>query len=538
MKVFTGQQMKEFDARAMREFAIPSLLLMENAGRSVCELLFEHLPDLPRKRVAIVAGKGNNGGDGLCVARHLLTRGVPPAHLSAFVVGEPEKLSEETATQAGILERFGLKIRYLTSEGDLTVLDEALSQADVVLDALLGIGVKGPVRGLLGPVMERINASQAFVVSVDLPSGVDADTGRVGGVAVRADLTITLEAPKLGLLLYPGRDHAGGIAVARLGYPPPLYEPFETGLELVDERFVREALPQRRAYSHKGTYGKALIVAGSRGLSGAAILTAEAALRAGTGLVYLAYPQSLSTIIESRLLEAVKLPLPESAGALAESATGVITDFMGKQGVNALAVGPGLSRAPHVPKVLAELLPEVDVPLVIDADGINALASPEGRKVLERAAKGTPVVLTPHPGELSRLVGRPTSDIEAARVEIAREVAREFHVILVLKGVPTVTALPSGRVYINSTGNSGLATGGSGDVLTGLIVGFLAQGVPPEDAAPAGVFLHGLLADRLRERTGERAMLPRDLLEILPQVLRELEQGGDAYEVSRDHRAG
>ena len=515
--------MKEFDAQAMRDFAIPSLLLMENAGRSVCELMLQHVPELATKQIIIVAGKGNNGGDGLCVARHLLVRGLPKERLRTFLVGEPEKLSEETATQAEILERFGLKIRYLTSESDFTTLDEALSQADVLLDALLGIGVKGPVRGLLGPIIERINKSKAFVVSVDLPSGVDADTGHVGSVAVRADLTITLEAPKLGLLLYPGREHAGEVVVAKLGYPPSLYQAFETGLELVDERFVQEKLPPRKAYSHKGTYGKALIVAGSRGLSGAAMMTAEAALRAGTGLVYLAYPQSLSPIIEARVLEAVKLPLPESEGALTESAAERILQFVDEQEVNVIAIGPGLSRQPAIPKLLKQLLPKLQIPVVIDADGINALASVEGRKLLTRTSKNTPIVLTPHPGELSRLIERSVPDIEEDRVGVAREVARNFNVILVLKGVPTVTALPSGRAFINSTGNSGLATGGSGDVLTGLIVGLIAQGMHPEEAAPAGVYLHGLLADRLKPKTGERAMLPRDLLSVMPEVLKKFE---------------
>ncbi len=523
MKVFTGQQMKAFDARAMRDFALPSLLLMENAGRSACDALFEHLPDLLKKQVVIVAGKGNNGGDGLCLARHLLARGLPASRLKALVVGNPDKLSEETRTQAEILERFGLPIRYVRSEGDLGVLEETLRGADIVVDALLGIGVKGPVRGLLKPVIEFINQSQAFVVSVDLPSGVDADTGHVGGVAVKAHLTITLEAPKLGLLLYPGRDYAGEIVVARLGYPPPLHEQFETGLELVEAGFVRDRLPRRRAYSHKGTYGKALIVAGSRGLSGAAIMTAEAALRAGTGLVYLAYPQSLSPMIEARVLEAVKLPLPEREGVLAESAADPVLHFIHEQEVNVIAVGPGLSRQPTISQLLKQLLPKLKISIVIDADGINALASPEGRKLLKKTAKDTSIVLTPHPGELSRLIERSVPEIEQARVDVALDVAREFNVVLVLKGVPTVTALPFGKVYINNTGNSGLATGGSGDVLTGLIVGLIAQGMPPEEAAPAGVFLHGLLADRLKPKTGERAMLPRDLLAVLPDVLKEFE---------------
>ncbi len=526
MKVFTGQQMKAFDTRAMRDFALPSLLLMENAGRSACDALFEHIPDLLKKQVVIVAGKGNNGGDGLCLARHLLARGLPASRLKALVVGSPDKLSEETRTQAEILERFGLPIHYLQGEDDLPALEEALRSADVVVDALLGIGVKGPVRGLFKPVIELVNKSQAFVVSVDLPSGVDADTGHVGGVAVKAHLTITPEAPKLGLLLYPGRDYAGEIVVARLGYPPPLHEQFETGLELVEERFVRDRLPRRRAYSHKGTYGKALIIAGSRGLSGAAIMTAEAALRAGTGLVYLAYPEGLSPVIEARVLEAVKLPLPEREGALSEDAAEPLLRAIEELGVDAAAIGPGLSRRPPIVELLERVLPrlpQLKIPVVIDADGINALASPEGRKLLKKTAKDTVIVLTPHPGELSRLIEKPVAEIERARVDVVLNVAQEFNVVLVLKGVPTVTALPSGKVYINSTGNSGLATGGSGDVLTGLLVGLIAQGMPPEEAAPAAVFLHGLLADRLKPKTGERAMLPRDLLAVLPDVLKEFE---------------
>ena len=521
MKVFTGAQMKEFDGRAMRDFAIPSLILMENAGRGIGDMLFERVPELPVCRVVIVAGKGNNGGDGLCAARHLLRRGVPPEALDVFVVGPSGKLSEETKTQAEILERFGLKIRHLQREKDLTLLDEALSQADVVLDALLGIGVKGPVRGLLGPIIERINESYAFVAAVDLPSGLDADTGHVESIAVRADLTITLEFPKVGLLLYPGREHAGEIVVASLGYPPLLTSSFETGLELVDEAFAREKLPQRRAYSHKGTYGKALIVAGSTGLSGAAIMTGEAALRSGTGLVYLAYPEGLSSIIESHLLEAVKLPLPEAEGALAEGSAEIILKFIQEQGINVMTIGPGLSRRRSIPKLLEKLLPRLNVPVVIDADGINALATPKGRGLLK--SLGTPMVLTPHPGELSRLIDQEISHIERDRVGIARQVAHDLNAILVLKGVPTVTALPSGESFINSTGNSGLATGGSGDVLTGLIVGLLAQGMPPEDAAPVGVYLHGRLADRLKPKTGERAMLPRDLLSAMPEVLHEFE---------------
>lgn len=518
MKVLTGRQMKEFDAEAIKNYSLPSLILMESAGRAVVQALLERVQELGAFHMVIVAGRGNNGGDGLCAARHLLSLG---ASVEAFVVGSPDKLSEETRIQAEILEGFGLEIRYLTEEGELGELEQALSRADVVIDALLGIGVKGPVRGLIKPVIERINQSDVFVVAVDAPSGVDADTGAVAGAAVEADLTVTLEHPKLGLLLYPGRGHAGEIVVSKIGYPELLRQTFQSGLEWVDEGYVRARLPQRRAYSHKGDYGKVFILAGSRGLTGAAVMAAEAALRSGAGLVYMGYPESLSPIIESRLLEAVKLPLPESDGALAEGALKPIQEFIAEIDIDVLAVGPGLSRAKGVAALLKKLLPKVEVPLVIDADGLNALASPQGLKVIRRLK--APAVLTPHPGELSRLIGRKISEIEADRVGAARETAESLDVILVLKGVPTITALPSGEIFINSTGNSGLATGGSGDVLTGLIVGLIAQGMPPEEAAPAGAYLHGLLADRLKGELGERAMLPGDLIKVIPQVLKEFE---------------
>jgi len=517
MKVLTGQQMKDFDLQAIQEYAIPSLILMENAGRSLAQALPKHIPHLSRCHIVVIAGKGNNGGDGLCVARHLLNAGAP---VEVFIAGSPDELSEETRTQAEILERSAAKIFYL-ADGKLSRLKASLQQSDLVIDALLGIGVKGPVRGILQPIIEQINRCKAFVIAVDLPSGVDADTGHVSNVAVEADLTVTLEYPKLGLLLYPGRDYAGEIIVTPMGYPSALKKAFQSSMEWVDEEYVRPRLPGRKAYSHKGDYGRLLLIAGSRGLSGAAMLAAEAALRSGAGLVYMGYPQSLSAVIESRLLEAVKFPLPEVAGALSEQALETIEALMSEPGMDVLAIGPGLSRQPSVVKMIHKLLPKVKIPLVIDADGLNALATPQGRRIIKQLKASA--ILTPHPGELARLMDQEVSAIEADRVGIARKSARDWGVVLVLKGVPTVTALPSGELFINSTGNSGLATGGSGDVLTGLIAGLIAQGMAPEEAAPTGVYLHGLLADRLKPKLGERAMLPRDLLAVMPHVLKEYE---------------
>ncbi|OGF57687.1 MAG: hypothetical protein A2Z21_05410 [Candidatus Fraserbacteria bacterium RBG_16_55_9] len=516
MKILTGQQMKDFDTQAIQKYAIPSLILMENAGRGISQVLHDRIENLSDCRILIIAGKGNNGGDGLCVARHLMSMGVT---VEVFIAGSPDQLSPETQTQAEILKRAECKIQYLMQQRALSTLKASLQRADIVIDALLGIGVKGPVRELLQPIIEQINQCDAFVVAADLPSGVDADTGHVGNIAVEADLTVTLEYPKLGLLLYPGRGYAGEIVATPIGYPATLKASFESGIEWVDDEYVRARLPQRKAYSHKGDYGRVLLIAGSRGLSGAAVMAAEAALRCGAGLLYMGYPESLSPIIERRLLEAVKFPLPETGGALSEEALEIIERLMKEPGMDVLAIGPGLSRKPSVVKLLHKLLPQVKVPMVIDADGLNALATPQGRKIVKKLQASA--ILTPHPGELSRLIDQEISTIESDRVGIARKTARDLGVILVLKGIPTVTARPSGEISINSTGNSGLATGGSGDVLTGLIAGLIAQGMPPEEAAPAGVYLHGLLADRLKPELGERAMLPRDLLRIMPKVLKE-----------------
>jgi NAD(P)H-hydrate epimerase len=298
---------------------------------------------------------------------------------------------------------------------------------------------------------------------------------------------------------------------------------FESGFEQIERDWVAARLPRRRPDSHKGDYGHVLILAGSRGLSGAAILAGEAALRSGAGLAYLGYPESLSPVIEARLVEAVKRPLPEEEGAFSEAAVKPALALIEADDIDVVALGPGLSRRPSAQSFVKRLLPAIERPVVLDADGLN-LISPlgaKGRSPLR--ARRAPTVLTPHPGEFARLTGQSIAEIEADRVGSARRFAEGQCVILVLKGVPTVTALPSGQALINSTGNSGLATGGTGDVLTGLIAGLIAQGMAPEDAAPAGVYLHGLAADWLKGRLGERGMIAGDLLRALPRVLKGFE---------------
>jgi len=522
MKVVTGQGMKEIDEEAIKRIGIPSLVLMENAGRSAFLILKERVPELKGKevKVTVLAGKGNNGGDGLVVARYLLNLG---AKVEIFILGKREELSPETLTNSKILEKMEANLTYLPDEEALPKLAGSLKHADLIIDALLGIGVKGPVRGYYAKVIELVNASSRYrkvkIVSIDLPSGLEADTGHIEGPCVQADLTITMELPKLGCLLYPGKDYVGDLIIAEIGYPQSVKERYESKLELVDEAFVQKRLPQRRPYSHKGSYGKIFVLAGSKGYTGAAALSAESALRVGAGLVYLGIPESLNPILEEKLTEVITLPLAEEDGALSYEALPQIEAILKDKDVDVFALGPGLSRRPQVAKLVKDLLPKVRVPMVIDADAINALA---GKPEVLKKVKAQ-VILTPHPGELSRMISKTVPEIEAERVGVAREVAREFNVVLVLKGVPTITALPSGEAFINSTGNTGLASGGSGDVLTGMIAGLLGQKLQPKDAAPLGAYLHGLIADRLKTKLGERGMIAGDLVKEMPYVLKGFE---------------
>jgi len=523
MKVLTAAQMVEIDRQAIEELELPGRVLMENAGRSVAEAIAARVPELTpthsrgkRPVVVVVAGKGNNGGDALVAARHLQNRG---AEVRAFILAERGRLPPAPAANAAVLEGVGSPVEYLPDGADLERLSAALSEAEIVIDGLLGIGIKGAVRGYYGEAIELINRAGKMVVAVDLPSGLEADSGRVEGPCVKADLTVTMALPKLGLLLYPGRAYVGELAIAEVGYPRVILDSYSSKMELIDRELVARLLPPRRPDSHKGTYGKVFVVAGSRGYTGAAALAAESALRAGAGLVTLGIPASLNPILEEKLTEVITHPLPDSDGSLAYEALEEVESFLKTQ--DALALGPGLSRSPETARLVQELVRRLSLPTVIDADGINNLS--DDPAILKRAQ--APLILTPHPGELSRLIEKSIKEIERDRVGTAREVAAEFEVILVLKGVPTVIALPSGFTYINSTGNSGLASGGSGDVLTGLIGGFLGQGLKPEEAAVCGVYLHGLIADRLREEKGERGMIAGDLVEKMPEVLREFEIG-------------
>ncbi|MDW8141059.1 MAG: NAD(P)H-hydrate dehydratase [Candidatus Bipolaricaulota bacterium] len=515
MKVLTGAQMAELDRQAIEGLGIPSLVLMESAGRVVVEELCARFSDIARKKIVIVIGKGNNGGDGLVIARRLLDLG---ASVHVHALSNPKEFSGETRQQADILGKLGFPIQCYMKSKEMPKLAQAIANADIVIDGIFGTGFRGAARELAAEAIELMNLSSAFVCAIDIPSGVEADTGHVLGPAVCADLTVTFELPKLGLLLYPGRQYVGELVVRPIGYPSRLIDQYASMMTWVKASWVGERLPPRESYSHKGDYGKVLVVAGSRGYTGAAALTAEAALRAGAGLVYLAVPESLLPAMEAKLTEVIKLGLPDADGALASSALPTILEMLDDKDV--LVVGPGLGRHPQTVKTVQQLVAQASKPLVLDADGLNALGA-EAEKLL--AKRTAPTVLTPHPGELSRLISKGVIEIESDRVGVARETAKQLHSVLVLKGVPTVTATPDGEVFLNSTGNSGLASGGSGDVLTGCLGGLLAQGLDSMTASVCAVYVHGRAADLMKPDLGERGMIASDVLRALPQALREFE---------------
>lgn len=504
MRAVTSAQIAELDRKATEQHGIAAAALMDAAGRRTAQAAAELLRSRPG-RVAVLAGKGNNGGDGFVAARYLAAQGVPTM---ALLIAPEAQYQGEALRTLREAKAAGVEVR----EPDGDAVRPLLSSTALVIDALFGTGFRGPARGAGAAFIEAANNSGAPILAVDIPSGLDADTGQADGPCIRATATVTMGLPKVGLLLFPGAELAGTLYVADIGYPHALADDPALRTHVVTSEMVRGAIPRRIPDSHKGTYGRTLIVAGSVGYTGAAVLASLGALRAGAGLVTLAVPEAVYPIVASHVVEAMPTPLPAAGGALSEQAVRRLGELV--EAVDVVAVGPGLSTPAGVRSVVESLL-QSGKPLVIDADGLNVLA---GQAEIIRKAAG-PVVITPHPGELARLRGADAAEIQRDRLEAARAAARDLRCVVALKGARTIVAAPEGAAHIIPTGNVGMATGGMGDVLTGMIASFIGQGMKPAEAAWTGAYLHGLAADLIAEERGMAGMLASEVAHRLPAAI-------------------
>jgi len=504
--------MRALDAHAIDTIGIPGIVLMENAARSVVDAIEERAGDVEFLSVAVLCGPGNNGGDGFAIARQLHLRG---ADVDVFLLCDESAIKGDALTNYNLLKTLELYPMPWEAENGIT-----LDEYDVIVDALFGTGAARAPDGLYLDAIHCINDSDGLVVAVDVPSGVDASTGRVTGEAVMADVTVTFQCGKCGQLLPPGRDYAGDLVVSPISIPEREEVLAEAPFALPEADDVLALLPLRPREAHKGVFGNLLVIAGSRGMSGAARLSGLAALRSGVGLVKIATPESIRSEVAAYRAELMTIGLPETAaGTIAASALETLKPHL--LWADAVALGPGLGTDEETARFVAALLKEAERPLVIDADGLNLIAQ---HHLQDSIPAGT--ILTPHPGEFDRLAAKKHEDF-FARAEAARSLASEREIIVVLKGAPTICFDPPGLGVINPTGNPGLATAGTGDVLTGMIAGFLAQGLDPHTAAWVGAYLHGRAADIAVGELGEASLVAADVIATLPEAFDSLENGDE-----------
>ena len=527
MKITSAAQMREMDRQTIEDYGVSSLVLMENAAHRVVETIAHRCSPLGGKKVAVVCGKGNNGGDGFAIARHLATR--YGADVTVWLAADPASLSGDAAANYALAEKFGLSIRAVGS--DLAELTAGLPLSDLIVDALLGTGIKGAVTGTLAGVIGAINDSRCPVVSVDVPSGLAADTGAVDGPCVRASLTVTFALPKYGLIDFPGADYVGELIVGDIGMPRPVMRADHVRAWVTDASEVTGWLPARTENrdSNKGKFGHVFVFAGSQGFVGAPVLTAGGAARAGAGLVTLVVPQGLQAAVMVRVSPVVMTRgLPQTGqGAFAECAVEAALALVAKAGAVALGPGLGGTEDAETRAFVRDLVVRCPVPLVVDADALNILASePDHGAALVRR-RLAPTVLTPHPGEMGRLLGTDTKTVQADRRGSVEGAARQFGCVVLLKGSRTLIADADGHLHVNTTGNAGMATGGAGDTLTGIIAALLACHLGALEAAAAGAYLHGLAGDLIaRDHGGKAGLIATDLIEALPRALGRCQKDG------------
>ncbi len=513
MRVLNAKQMRAVDRQTIDDIGVPSLVLMENAGRQVVAALESLVEDLPGRRLVVLCGTGNNGGDGFVVARTLQQRGIDVA---VVVVGATADVLGDARVNLDIIGRLGVSIVEVADAQSWELHAPTVTSADIVVDALMGTGLSRALTGLHDTVVADLNGSPATVVSIDLPSGLSADTNELIGPAVQADITVTLGAPKIPLVLPPAEHVAGDVVVADIGIPYAVIDEVAGArLYLLTRDYVRTLVEPRGREAHKGDFGHVLIVGGSRGMTGAAVLAARGALRSGAGRVTVATPASVQPIVAALGVEFMTRGLSEADGVCAADAAETVLALA----ADVVAVGPGLGTGPSVTAFVRALIEQGDAPLILDADALNACA---GAAAMLVGREDRPMVITPHPGEMARLLGCSTDDVQANRLGLAVEFATTHHVYVVLKGYRTVVALPDGQAFVNPTGSPGMATGGSGDVLTGMLAAWLAQLMDPAAACQLAVYLHGAAGELADADEGEVSMTAGDIVGHIGDALQEL----------------
>jgi NAD(P)H-hydrate epimerase len=514
MRVLNADQMRDADRRTIDEIGIPSIVLMENAGRQAVAAMEAAFEDLATSRVAVLCGRGNNGGDGFVIARTLVQRGVDTV---VFLMGGVPDVKGDARTNLEILGRIGLTVVEVTTAQEWELHFTEVSECDVIVDAILGTGGRGQLLGLLETVVADVNGLGVPVVAIDLPTGLCADTHELQGGAIEATMTVTLAAPKIPLVLPPADSHAGDLVIADIGIPYPVIDEVEGPyLELLTRERMREIVPVRAADSHKGDFGRVLVIAGSVGRTGAAHLAAIGALRSGAGLVTIATPRSCLPIVAAMAPEYMTEPLDETAsGSVDFSALERVLELS----ADVIAVGPGLGQAPGTAAFVQGLVERAGVPLVLDADALNAFSGDPERLM---GRDGVDVIVTPHPGEMARLLNLTTEAVQSDRLTHARAFAAAHRVHVVLKGHRSIVAGPEGRSFVNLTGNPGMATGGSGDLLTGMIAAWFAQLLDAEAACKLAVYLHGSAGDLAEAEEGDAGLVATDIAARLGEAVLDL----------------
>jgi hydroxyethylthiazole kinase-like uncharacterized protein yjeF len=514
MFIVTSEEMREMDRLTRESFGIPGVVLMENAGRGAAQVLFKEVPDLQNKKVGIMAGKGNNGGDGFVIARYLAENGVP---VSVYILTKKKKVKGDAAGNLQLIEKMNIPIKEVTDGAAFASYMSDLAHYDLWVDAILGTGLQSDVRGFFKDVIDFLNHTGNPIVAVDIPSGLNSDTGAVCGACIKAAATVTFGLPKIGQVIYPGIEFVGSLAVVDIGIPEMVIGQVTPKHKILLAEDIASSVKKRLPEMHKGGAGHLLVVGGSPGKTGAAAMASLAGMRTGAGLVTLGVAHSLNHIMEIQLTEVMTAPLPETEEkTLGMSAHKALCALL--EGKSALAIGPGLGTDSEAKALVRRLLADNILPAVVDADGLAAM---EGHLDLLQKAKA-PLILTPHPGEMGRLLGITAAEVQKSRIPVARDFASKHQVYIVLKGARTIIAEPGGGITVNPTGNPGMASGGMGDVLTGMIAGFLVQGYSPLDATRLSVYLHGAAADFLAKDKGPIGYLAGDIIDIIPEQIRRL----------------